>query len=85
MSNFDGGELLVSIRFEDNEMGKIYGVTEVVGKDGKQLSGSTEENLRLFSDTKKVYLHFQNKNFWDSFDMNDFTISVTFYRDDQAN
>ena len=85
MSNFNGGELLVSIRFKDNEMGKIYGVTEVVGKDGKQLSGSTEENLRLFSDTKKVYLHFQNKNFWDSFDMNDFSISVTFYRDDQAN
>lgn len=84
MSNSDNGKLLVAIRFDDNEQSKVYGVTEVPGKSGKQISGSTEENMRLFKDTQKVYLHFNNEGWFDSFDMNDFTIKVTFYHDDQA-
>lgn len=84
MSSSKNGKLLVAIRFDDNEQSKVYGVTEVPGKNGKEITGSTEENLRLFKDTKKVYLNFKNDGLFDSFDMNDITIKVTFYHDDQA-
>lgn len=85
MSNSENGKLRVAIRYEDKESCKVYGVTEVPGKNGKQISGSTEENLHLFKNSKKVYLHFQNDNILHSFDMNDIKISVTFFHDDQAN
>jgi hypothetical protein len=83
MSNSENGKLRVAIRYEDKESCKIYGVTEVPGKNGKQISGSTEENLHLFKNSKKVYLHFQNDNVLHSFDMNDIKISVTFFHEDQ--
>lgn len=81
--NLGNSKLRVSIRYNENSQSKIYGVTEAVGTDGKEITGSTDANLRLFKDSKTIYLNLKNDGILQIIDMNDIKITVTFYHVDK--